>query len=204
MAGLVAADALVGGRLDQPQILRLAAEIEGHPDNAAAALLGGFVVVGLAEGRPETIRFDPPRRLRTVLFVPTLPMATSTMRRALPHQVPHKDAAFNVGRAAFTVAAMTSGRIDLLRLGTEDRLHQPYRSELFVALPDLIAAAKAAGALGASLSGAGSTVIAFGDSAKGVRAIEAAFAAAADAASLQGSVMTVAPRALGAVVVEGH
>ena len=203
VAGLVAADTLAGGRLEQAQILRLAAEIEGHPDNAAAALLGGFVVVAIADGgRPETIRFDPPRRLRTVLFVPSLPMATSTMRRALPHQVPHKDAAFNVGRAALAVAAMTSGRIDLLRLATEDRLHQPYRSELYAALPDLIAAAREAGALGACLSGAGSTIIAFGDSARGVQAIESAFASAAAAAGLHGSVMTVSPRSLGAVVLE--
>jgi homoserine kinase len=205
VAGLVAADAMAGGgRLDMRQLLTLAAEIEGHPDNAAAALLGGFVVVSLIDGRPEAIRFDIPRDLRAVLFVPVRPLSTGAMRATLPHDVPHRDAVFNVGRAALGVAALATGRLDLLRATTEDRLHEPYRAAIFPALPVLVAAAREAGALGACLSGSGSSVIAFADSMRQITAIEAAFAAVAADLDLPGSVQVVAPRRAGATVVEAE
>lgn len=202
VAGLVAADALTGGGLDQRRLLTLSIEIEGHPDNAAAALLGGFVVVTLVDGRPETIRFDVPRDLRAVLFVPEVPLSTSAMRAALPREVPHRDAVFNLGRVALGVAGLASGRTDTLRALTEDRLHEPYRAEVFPALPRLTAAARGAGALGACLAGSGSTVIAFGDSLRVLTAIESAFMAAAAELDLPGSVQIVSPRNAGAVVIE--
>lgn len=202
VAGLVAADALTGGGLDAQRQLALACELEGHPDNASAALLGGFVVVTLVDGQPETVRFDVPRNLRVVLFVPELPLATGAMRAALPHDVPHRDAAFNVGRAALAVAALASGHYEHLRTATEDRLHEPYRAAVFPALPRLVAAARDAGALGACLSGAGSTVIAFGDSMAQLAEIERAFVAAAVELDVAGSVQMMAPRNTGAVVVE--
>ena len=202
VAGLVAADALTGGKLDAQRQLALACEIEGHPDNASAALLGGFVVVTLVDGMPETLRFDVPRNLRVVLFIPDLPLATGAMRAALPHDVPHRDAAFNVGRATLAVAALASGRYEHLRTATEDRLHEPYRAAVFPALPHLVRAARDAGALGACLSGAGSTVIAFGDSMAQLAEIERAFVAAAVELDVAGSVQMMAPRNTGAVVVE--
>lgn len=205
VAGLVAADAMAGGgRLDGRQLLTLAAEIEGHPDNAAAALLGGFVVVSLIDGRPEAIRFDIPRDLRAVLFIPVRPLSTGAMRATLPRDVPHRDAVFNVGRAALGVAALATGRLDLLRATTEDRLHEPYRAAIFPALPALVGAARQAGALGACLSGSGSSVIAFADSMRQITAIEAAFAAVAADLDLSGSVQVVAPRRAGATVVEAE
>jgi homoserine kinase len=202
VAGLVAADAMAGGVLDGRQLLTLAAEIEGHPDNAAAALLGGFVVVAMIDGRPEAIRFDIPRDLRAVLFIPVRPLSTGAMRAALPRDVPHRDAVFNVGRAALGVAALATGRFDLLHATTEDRLHEPYRAAIFPALPALVGAAREAGALGACLSGSGSSVIAFADSMRQITAIEAAFAAVAADLDLPGSVQVVAPRRAGATVVE--
>ncbi len=202
VAGLVAADALTDGGLDAQRQLALACELEGHPDNASAALLGGFVVVTLVDGQPETVRFDVPRNLRVVLFVPELPLATGAMRAALPHDVPHRDAAFNVGRAALAVAALASGHYEHLRTATEDRLHEPNRAAVLPALPRLVAAARDAGALGACLSGAGSTVIAFGDSMAQLAEIERAFVAAAVELDVAGSVQMMAPRNSGAVVVE--
>lgn len=205
VAGLVAADAMAGGgRLDGRQLLTLAAEIEGHPDNAAAALLGGFVVVSVIDGRPEAIRFDIPRDLRAVLFIPVRPLSTGAMRATLPREVPHRDAVFNVGRAALGVAALATGRLDLLRATTEDRLHEPYRAAIFPALPVLVGAARDAGALGACLSGSGSSVIAFADSMRQITAIEAAFAAVAADLDLPGTVQVVAPRRAGATVVEAE
>ena len=87
---------MAGGGLDRRRLLTLSIELEGHPDNAAAALLGGYCVTGIADGRPETVRFDVPRDTRAALFVPELQLATSRMRAALPHEVPHRDAAFDV------------------------------------------------------------------------------------------------------------
>lgn len=202
VAGLVAANALAGDALDQRRLLSLAIEIEGHPDNVTAALLGGFVVVALADGHAEAIRFDPPRDLRCVVFIPRLELQTAAMRAALPHDVPLRDAVFNLGRVALGVAGIATGRYELLRLATEDRLHEPYRAAVYPALPKLVAAAREAGAIGACLSGAGSSVVAFGDSVRLLTAIEGAFAAAAADADLDGAVQIVSPRGPGAVVIK--
>ena len=202
VAGLVAADALAGGRLGQRRMLGLAAELEGHADNAAAALLGGFVVVAPVAGRPEAVRLEPPRRLRTVLFVPEVPLTTASMRAALPEEVPHADAVHNVGRAALLVAAMAAGRLDLLAGATEDRLHEPYRARVFPQLPRLVRTARDAGAYGACLSGAGSSVLAFVDAGPLAGRVAAALAEAAEDLDLPGSVRTLAPRAAGALVME--
>lgn len=203
VGGLLAADAMCGGGIIEPRrLLSLAAEIEGHADNAAGAILGGFVVVALVDGQPEAIRFDPPRDLRAVLFVPHRPLSTGAMRATLPHEVPHRDAVFNVGRAALAVAALATGRMHLLPAATEDRLHEPYRARIFPALPVLVRAAREAGALGACLSGSGSTVLAFADSMRRISRIEAAFAAAAADLDLPGTVQVVPPRRAGAMVIE--
>jgi homoserine kinase len=204
VAGLVAANALTGDELDERKVLDLAIQLEGHPDNVAAALLGGFVVVVTDDGHAEAVRFDPAARLRCVFFVPDLELATAHMRQALPAEVPHRDAVFNVGRAALAVAAFAGGRSELLRLATQDRLHQSYRSAVFPALPTLIEAALGAGALGACLSGAGSSVVAFTDTPEGSAAVEAAFVTAARDADLAGSIQTLAPRRAGAVVLEAE
>jgi homoserine kinase len=139
-----------------------------------------------------------------VIFVPEAPMTTATMRAALPHDVPHRDAVFNIGRVALGVAGLATGRYDLLRVSTEDRLHEPYRARIYPALPGLVAAAREAGAIGACLSGAGSSVIAFGDSVRLLSRIEGALAAAAAEADVPGAVQIVAPRSAGAVVIDLH
>ena len=118
VAGLLAADALCGGGvLSHDRMLELAVEAEGHPDNAAAALLGGFVVVATVDGAPRAVRFDPPDALLCVLFIPDRPLATRDMRAALPASVPFKDAVHNVGASSLAVAAIASGRLDLLHRG---------------------------------------------------------------------------------------
>ena len=202
VAGLVAADALTGGRLDQHRQLELACDLEGHPDNASSALLGGFVVVAMIGARPEVVRFDVPGRLRAVLFVPDRTLATMAMRAAIPRDVPHRDAVFNVGRAALAVAAITSGRLALLREATEDRLHEPYRAIVYPELPRLVGAAREAGALGACLSGAGSSVIAFADDERLLEDVGDAMASAAAEQGLTGRVRPVALRNAGPIVVE--
>jgi homoserine kinase len=199
VGGLLAGAALAGESLGVERALALATELEGHPDNAAAALLGGFTVA--AHGDPPTaIRFDVPRDLRTVLFIPDLRLATREMRAALPEYVPLADAVANLQRVALGVAALAGGSADGLRHLTVDRLHEPYRAVVFPQLPALVGAARDAGALGACLSGAGSTVIAFADSLSGLTRIEGAFRAAAADLDMPGRVELVAPRNTGARV----
>ena len=200
VAGVVAGNALAGERLTNADMLRLAAEIEGHPDNVSAALMGGFVVSAPSETGIEAIRFDVPRDLRAVLFIPELRLGTSAMRAVLPSRVPFSDAVANLGRVAIGVAGLATGRHELLRLLTQDRLHERYRAAAFPELPRLIGAAREAGAIGACLSGAGSTVIAFADGIGTLTRIQAALAAVAAESDLIGQLVIVSPRNEGARV----
>ena len=201
VGGVVAANALMGDPLDRDAMLRIATSVEGHPDNAAAALLGGFVVSASTADGVEAIRFDVPRELRAVLFIPELRLSTEAMRRALPRNVPLADAVANLGAVGVGVAGLAAGRTDLLARMTVDRLHEPYRAKVFPQLPQLVGAARDAGALGACLSGAGSTILAFVDSMAGISRVEGALAAAAADTDLDGRILVVEPRDSGAQVV---
>lgn len=204
VAGLRAAEAMSGTELGVERLHHIAAEVDGHPDNVGAALLGGFVIVHRdAAGTPRAARFEPPGRLAAALFIPALPLRTADMRAALPAEVRHADAAHNVGRTALVVAALTADRPELLGAMAEDRLHEPYRVAHFAALPDLLAAALKAGALGAALSGAGSTVIALCDGEEAAGVVARALVLAAQAAGLPGRTCVVRPAASGARVVKG-
>lgn len=201
VGGVLAGNALAGDTLPLQKLLNVAAEVEGHPDNAAAALLGGFTVAAMDGGRVEAVRFDAPRDLRAVLFVPETRLSTADMRAALPAKVPLADAVSNIGAVGLGVAGLATGRYDLLSFLTVDRLHEPYREKVFPGLRRLVDAAREAGALGACLSGAGSTIIAFVDSMAGMTRVEAAFIAAAADIDLPGKVVVVEPRNTGGAVV---
>ena len=127
--------------------------------------------------------------------------ATDEMRAALPASVPLADAVANLGAVAVGVAGLATGRYDLLARLTVDRLHEPYRAAVYPQLPRMVEAARGAGALGACLSGAGSTILAFADSMAGITRIEAAFFAAAADVDLPGEVVVVEPRNTGGRIV---
>lgn len=201
VAGVVAGNALLGDPLDRAAMLRVATDVEGHPDNAAAALLGGFVVSAATADGVEAIRFDVPRDLRAVLFIPERRLSTDAMRRALPATVPTADAVANLAAVGIGVAGLAAGRTDLLARMMVDRLHEPYRAEVYPELPALVDAARRAGALGACLSGAGSTILAFVDSMAGITRVESAFVAVAADTDLEGRITVVEPRNAGARVV---
>jgi homoserine kinase len=152
VAGLLAADQLSGGGAE---LLSLATELEGHPDNVAAALLGGVVVC--TDGEPH--RFDAPDGLEALLVVPREPVATQRARAALPAQVPLADAVYNTAHGALLMLGLATGELDLVARGLGDRLHQPYRAHLYPRSAELVAGATALGALGATISGAGPTVL---------------------------------------------
>jgi homoserine kinase len=163
-AGIVAARAVtIGGaeRLDEATLLELATEIEGHPDNVAACLLGGFTVAWTDAGAARAVRLEPDPSVVPVVFVPAKPVLTETARGLLPRTVPHADAAANAGRAALLVEALTR-RPELLLPATEDRLHQEYRAPAMPESVDLVARLRGDG-VPAVISGAGPTVLALVD-----------------------------------------
>lgn len=159
-AGLVIGNALMDNTLSTADLIRIGSRLEGHPDNIVPCLLGGVQVSVTDNGEVLTCRVSAPAELRAVIFIPDVPMRTEEARAALPKTVPVKQAVFNISRAALLVAALQSGRLDLLATATDDALHQPPRSKIFPAFPRIIEAALAAGAHGAFLSGAGSSVLA--------------------------------------------
>jgi homoserine kinase len=161
VAGIAAANALSGAQLPKKELLVYANGLEGHPDNVAPAIFGGFTISYVVEGKPDTIKVLPPKLLKFIAVVPERPLSTAVARKAIPPVVPHKDAIFNSSRAALLVAALLQGEFQYLPFALEDRLHQPYRAHLIAGLPDVFAAAKAAGAYNCIISGAGSTLMAY-------------------------------------------
>ena len=139
----------------QEDLLGHVSELEGHPDNAAAALLGGFVIV--ADG--DVARFEPPDGLEAVIVVPRAAVRTAVARRVLPATVPLADASANVARGAMLTLGLSTGDLSLVARGLEDRLHQPYRAPLFPRSMALLERAREFGAIGATVSGAGPTVL---------------------------------------------
>ena len=152
VAGAMAADHLF--ELDA-DLLSVATEVEGHPDNVAAALLGGFVVC--ADGTAS--RFEVPAGLEAIVVVPDDPVRTTEARDALPAEVPMADAVFNVAHASMLVLGLARGEWDLVSRGLQDRLHQPRRASLYPRSLEVAERARDLGALGATISGAGPTVL---------------------------------------------
>ncbi len=158
--GLVAANALLDNPFTPNDLLEMAATIEGHPDNVAAAVHGGLQLVVIDDDRLYTAPIDVPDELNAVLFIPDRRIATADARRVLPSEVSVADAVYNMSRAALLVAGMQSNHPEYLRIATEDRLHQPYRQSIFPPMKVIFEAARNAGALGVFLSGSGSTILA--------------------------------------------
>jgi homoserine kinase len=144
--------------LDDAGALRVAARIEGHPDNVAPCLLGGFTIAWTQGDGARAVRLETAEGVRPTLFVPAERGYTATARRALPTAVPHADAAFNAGRSALLVHALTRDGA-LLFPATEDRLHQGYRSEAMPGTASLVAGLRSVG-VAAVVSGAGPSVLA--------------------------------------------
>ena len=161
VAGVQLARALVDQgpeQLDQAGALRIAAELEGHPDNVAPCLLGGFTIAWTEREGARAVRLDPAATVAPTVFVPQEQGLTAVARAALPATVPHADAARNAGRSALLVHALTTDP-ELLFAATEDRLHQDYRAAGMPGTADLLARLRVAG-VAAVVSGAGPTVLA--------------------------------------------
>ena len=200
VGAVMGANILLGEPFDQGAVLRMATELEGHADNAAPALLGGFQVVVWTGERVVHVGVPLPEALRCVLFVPELEMPTGESRKLLPKALERRDAVHNISRAALLVASLATGRLDALDLATQDLVHQPARAQLFPTMFDIFAAAREAGALAAYLSGGGSSIMAFATDRE--QAIGDAMAARAREAGVAGRIILTRPSSEGARVLE--
>jgi len=159
VAGLLAADHLYELALEPEDILIKAAEIEGHPDNVAAALYGGFVVcAGDADGLTAT-RLDPPQGVEGVVVIPNEQVPTEEARKALPDEIPLVDAVANISAASELVLGIQRSDLTLIGRGLADRIHQPHRAHLYPRSMEIVQEAPMMGAIGATISGAGPTVL---------------------------------------------
>jgi homoserine kinase len=161
VAGICVANRLFDGPFSTQEMLDLATKLEGHPDNVSPCLLGGLTISTLKEGGVDYIRALPSPELRAVVVVPQFEVKTEAARNALPDTVPHRDAVFNLGHASLVTAALIKGEFHVLRTAMKDKLHQPYRAHLVPGIDQVLDSAESAGALGACLSGAGPTLLAF-------------------------------------------
>ena len=202
--GLVAANYLCSQEYTANDLLEMAATIEGHPDNVAAAVLGGMQLVIMDEtdegSRLYTVPVNVPPELHAVVFVPQVRISTKDARAVLPEKVPMADAVHNIGRVGLLVAAMATNHPEYLTVATQDRIHQPYRQPLFPAMKVILQAALDAGAMGVFLSGSGSTVLALTRGREMTVAYE--MAEAARQASVEGNVSVTQPTVRGAHLID--
>jgi homoserine kinase len=163
IGALAAANALLPEPLPQEELFRLACRMEHHPDNVGASLFGGIVVAYWDGVRAQHMSLEPLAQLEAFVAIPAFELSTRKAREVLPTSVPMRDAVFNIGHSNLLVAAFCSGRYELIADAMQDALHQPYRAALIPGMPEVLAGATRHGALGAALSGAGPTLIAFAD-----------------------------------------
>ena len=161
LGGLLTANLLCGEPFSRSELLNFACEIDGHPDNVAASLLGSLVVSAVDADVVHTVKLDCNANLHVVVAIPDFPLSTKEARQVLPKSVEFNDAVFNVSRSSLLVAAIAAGNFRMLSKAMDDRLHQPYRIPLIPGFDEIAEAATQAGALSVALSGAGPTIAAY-------------------------------------------
>ena len=197
VAGIVLGGKLRGLRMSRQRVLELAFPLEGHGDNLAAALYGGFCIAAVEDGGVRVHRLDWPPRWRSLILVPSALSPTHEARRLVPRRPAREDAVFNLGRVAEWVLATVRKERSLVSSAMDDRLHQPGRVRAYPYLDDVIAAAEQAGALGAALSGAGGSVIAIAD--RNLAGISRAMGAVARRHGIEHRVLTLSAARTGAL-----
>lgn len=160
VGGMLAANYLADNSLSIKQVIEMATELEGHPDNVVPAIIGGMTVCSLNDKIIEYVKINLPQELKLCVMVPDFKLSTKQAREVLPQKLSREDAVFNIGRASMLVACMAAGKFDLMWNSMQDRVHQPYRKKLIPGMDEIFDAAKRAGAHGMFISGAGPTLIA--------------------------------------------
>jgi len=164
IAGLLIGNQLLGEPFSRDEILNIAIDFEGHPENVSASLLGGLTLAVKLDREHHIKRISVPQSLSGVLLIPELYISTEEARKLLPENIPHSDAVFNLQRTALLSYAFLTEDFSVLRHAVQDKLHQPYRKQLQPAYDAFEKAGYENGALGISVSGSGSAIIAFADS----------------------------------------
>ena len=161
VSGLLAANTFLGNPLSVNEILVLATKLERHPDNAAAAVCGGLTISVTSDEMVYVSKFPWPEELLVVVIIPDFELPTRISRELLPANIPYGDATFNVSRTAYLLSCLLNKEWEGLKIGFQDRLHQPFRKDLIPGMENVLNEALLCGALGATLSGAGPTLVAF-------------------------------------------
>jgi homoserine kinase len=167
VAALAAANALIGNKLTNDELFQMATQIENHPDNVGASLFGGIIAAMWDGNQAHHVRIEPPANLEVLVVIPEYELSTKHARSVLPKEVPLQDAVFNLSHSSVLVAALSSGRLELISEAMRDRLHQPYRASLIPGMAHILEHATEHGALGVALSGAGPTLLALVDANRG-------------------------------------
>jgi len=160
VGGLVGANEILGKKFSEEELLEMAVEIEGHPDNVAPALLGGMVVAIVDENKTFYDKVDVKKGIKFVSIIPNFRLSTKKARGVVPQQISLKDGVYNVSRAALMVACFSSGKYDLIKYACKDAFHQNYRAKLIPGFEEVYNKSYELGALGCYLSGAGPTIMA--------------------------------------------
>lgn len=163
VGGLVGANEILGKKFSEEELLEMAVEIEGHPDNVAPALLGGMVVAIVDESKTYYDKIDVKNGIKFISIIPNFRLSTEEARKVLPKEISLKDGVYNVSRAALMVACFSSGKYELLRYACKDAFHQNYRSKLIPGFEEVYNKSYELGALACYLSGAGPTIMAIID-----------------------------------------
>lgn len=161
VAGISGANRLLGSPLKRQELIDLAAEIEGHPDNTTPAIEGGLAASAIEAGRVYSVSVPVSEKIRFVLFIPPFELKTEKARSVLPQQYSRNDAVYNLSRSALMTASLFSGKLENLRVAVQDRIHQPYRAGLIDHLDDVFRMSYELGSLGTYVSGAGPTIVSF-------------------------------------------
>lgn len=200
VAGVVAGNELLGRPLDSEALLDVTAREEGHPDNVAPALFGGIVVATLDKLGTHYVRLDPPTHLGVTVLIPDFELSTSKARAVLPREYSRADTVHALSHAALLAAALSQGRLDLLRHAMQDYVHQVWRAPLVPGLSDILEHAHEHGALGAALSGAGPTVLCFHDQRENTAPLHAYLSGVMKKNGLEGRVQDFPIDAVGTTV----
>lgn len=199
IAGILAAGVILGIPDDREDQLSCATQLEGHPDNVTPCLLGGLNISVTVEGRVIS-RQMPIQPISLVIVTPAYEFPTGQARAALPENIPHKDAVFNLGRLALLTDALRNGDLDLISRVMVDRLHQPYRIPLIPGAPAAMSAALHAGAVAVAMAGAGPSLMAIVRDRSEIQSVGASMVAAFGEAGLNARIFSPAISSVGAWV----
>lgn len=161
--GLFAANVMTNQQLSKEELIEMAANIEGHPDNTTPAILGGLVVSVLEEGKLYYVKLDIPSNLKFAVFIPDFTLSTVKARMVLPERINFRDGVFNLGRSALLIASLLEGKTENLSCAFKDKLHQPYRKKLIPNTEEIFEQSMKNGANGCYISGAGPSLMALVD-----------------------------------------